>query len=390
MEIQAFFDPDTSTLTYVVFDPASGDAVVIDPVLDYDVVASKTSTKSLEQVAAFARERELRIHYVLETHAHADHLSGSQWLKQHFGAKIAIGERIREVQETFKDVFDLPELATDGSQFDRLLKDGDIIEAGTLRFEAIATPGHTPACMTYRIDDALFTGDALFMPDYGTGRCDFPRGSADALYESVANRLYTLPDTMRVYPGHDYQPNGRPLAWETTIGRSKQENLQLRANTTKTEFVAMRTSRDRTLKAPRLLYPSVQINIDAGRLPAKHANGRRYLTTPISEAPEEPFADVDPTFVATNRDHVALVDVREPQEFTGELGHVPGAKLVPLAKLLDAAAGWDRDLEIVLVCRSGGRSARAATELAKRGFRHLYNLRGGMVAWNEARMPVER
>lgn len=389
MQIQPFFDPDTFTLTYVVFDLASRDAVVIDPVLDYDVLASRTSTKSLEQVAAFLRARELRVHYVLETHAHADHLSGSQWLKQHFGAKLAIGARIVEVQETFKDALDLPDLATDGRQFDRLLHDGEIVVAGTLRFEVIATPGHTPACVTYKIEDALFTGDALFMHDYGTGRCDFPRGSADALYDSVA-RLYALPDATRVFPGHDYQPGGREVAWETTIGRSKRDNPQLSAATTKSEFVTMRTARDRTLKAPRLLYPSVQINIDAGRLPPKRANGRRYLTTPISESPDEPFEDVDPTFISANRDHIALVDVREPQEFTGELGHVPGARLVPLTKLFEASSAWDRNAEIVLVCRSGGRSAHAAMELAKRGFRNLYNLRGGMLAWNAAHLPVER
>lgn len=390
MQIQAFFDPETFTLTYLVFDPASRDAVVIDPVLDYDVLASTTATDSLERVAEFARGRELRIHYALETHAHADHLSGSQWLKAHFGARIAIGERIRQVQATFKDALDLPHLATDGSQFDRLLEDGEVIEAGTLRIEVIATPGHTPACVTYRIDDALFTGDALFMHDYGTGRCDFPGGSADALYRSIAARLYVLPESMRVFPGHDYQPGGREVAWQTTIGRSKLENPQLRATTGKQEFVAMRNARDRTLKPPRLLYPSVQINIDGGRLPPAHANGRRYLTTPIGEVPEEPFAEVDPSFVTANRGHVALVDVREPQEFTGELGHVPGATLIPLADLVEAAAGWDPDTEIVLVCRSGGRSAHAATTLARRGFRHLYNLRGGMVAWNEARLPVER
>ncbi|MGN6106191.1 MAG: MBL fold metallo-hydrolase [Kofleriaceae bacterium] len=389
MQIQPFFDPDTFTLTYIVFDLASRDAVVIDPVLDYDALASKTSTKSLELVAAFVRERELRVHYVLETHAHADHLSGSQWLKQHFHAKIAIGARIREVQETFKDALDLPHLATDGSQFDRLLEDGEVLVAGTLRVHVIATPGHTPACVTYKIEDALFTGDALFMHDYGTGRCDFPRGSAGALYDSIA-KLYALPDAMRVFPGHDYQPGGREVAWETSIGRSKQENPQLKATTAKEAFVALRTARDRTLAAPRLLYPSVQINIDAGRLPPARANGRRYLTTPISEAPDEPFVDVDPSFVTANRDHVALVDVREPQEFTGELGHVPGAKLVPLTTLADASTAWDRNAEIVVVCRSGGRSAQAAKELAKRGFRHVYNLRGGMVGWNEARLPVER
>lgn len=283
MQIQAFFDPDTSTLTYVVFDPESRDAVVIDPVLDYDAHASRTSTSSLEQIAEFLRVRELKLHFVLETHAHADHLSGSQWLKATFGAKVAIGDRIREVQATFRDVLDLPQLAIDGRQFDRLLVDGEVIKAGTLCLEAIATPGHTPACMTYRTDDALFTGDALFMHDYGTGRCDFPRGSAEALYDSIT-KLYAFPDDTRVYPGHDYQPNGRPVAWETTIGRSKRENPQLRETTEKSEFVAMRTARDKTLPPPRLLYPSVQINVDGGRLPPAHANGRRYLTIPISEA----------------------------------------------------------------------------------------------------------
>jgi glyoxylase-like metal-dependent hydrolase (beta-lactamase superfamily II)/rhodanese-related sulfurtransferase len=389
MEIKAFFDPDTFTLSYVVFDPASRDALVIDPVLDYDVLASQTSTRSLERLAGFIRRRELRVHYSLETHAHADHLSGSQWLKARFGATIAIGERIREVQETFCETLDLPHVAVDGSQFDQLLTDGEILTCGTLQVETIATPGHTPACVTYRIGDALFTGDALFMHDYGTGRCDFPRGSAEALYDSIT-RLYALPDEMRVFPGHDYQPGGREVAWETTIERSKRDNVQLCADTPKEDFVRLRTTRDRTLAPPRLLYPSVQINIDGGRLPPPHANGHRYLTVPISEAPDEPFADVDPSYVAARRDEVALVDVREPQEFTGELGHVPGAQLVPLATLLDKAVTWDPEREIVLVCRSGGRSARAAAELARRGFRHLYNLRGGMLAWNAAELPVER
>lgn len=386
MEIRPFFDPATFTLTYVVFDPASRDAIIIDPVLDYDVLASRTSTTSVEALAAFVRERGLAVHYVLETHAHADHLSGSQWLRRELGAKVAIGERIRDVQVTFKDVFDLPQLAVDGSQFDRLLADGEVFSAGSLEIEVIPTPGHTPACVTYRIGDALFTGDALFMHDYGTGRCDFPRGSAEALFDSVT-RLYGLPDTMRVYPGHDYQPGGRAVAWETTIGQSKRDNPQLNARTSRSEFVAMRTARDRTLAAPRLLYPSVQVNIDAGRLPAPHANGRRYLTIPIVEAPR--LADVDPKDVA-RRDGAMVVDVREPGEFTGELGHVPGATLVPLATLAERSSTWDPEREIVLVCRAGGRSAQAATLLAQRGFRHLYNLRGGMLAWNAAQLPVER
>jgi glyoxylase-like metal-dependent hydrolase (beta-lactamase superfamily II) len=390
MQIQHFFDPTTSTLTYVVFDLASRDAIVIDPVLDYDALASSTSTSSVEKVAAFLRVRELQVHYVLETHAHADHLSGSQWFKQQDGAKIAIGARIREVQEVFRDLLDLQHIASDGGQFDRLLSDGDVLVAGTLRLEVIETPGHTPACLTYRIGDALFTGDALFMPDYGTGRCDFPRGSAEALYDSV-QKLYALPDHLEVYPGHDYQPNGRALAWQTTIGQSKRENVHVHATTTKADFVAMRNGRDRTLAAPKLLYPSVQVNIDAGRLPPAHENGRRYLAIPITEAAQSPrYEDVDTEFVRTHRGELDVVDVREPQEFSGELGHVPGARLVPLASLRDATHEWDREREIVLVCRSGGRSAHAAVELANQGFRHLYNLRGGMLAWNAVSLPIER
>ncbi len=390
MEIQAFFDPDTFTLTYIVFDPTSRDAVVIDPVLDYDVLASRTSTKQLAKLTAFLQERELRVHYVLETHAHADHISGSQWLKQHFDAKIAIGRDIRVVQETFRDALDLPFIKIDGSQFDRLLADGEVVEAGTLKIEVIATPGHTPACVTYKIGDALFTGDALFMHDYGTGRCDFPRGSAEDLYTSIS-KLYAMPDSMRVFPGHDYQPGGRNVAWETTIGKEKELNPQMRGNTTRNEFVTMRTTRDKTLRPPRLLYPSVQVNIDAGKLPPAHANGSHYLAIPISEAPVvEAYRDVDAAFVNTHRGAFDLIDVREAAEFTGELGHVPGARLVPLSTLTDASVQWGQDREIVLVCRSGGRSARAATILAERGFRHLYNLRGGMIAWNDAKLPVER
>lgn len=283
MNIETFFDPGTFTLTYVVFDPSTRDAVVIDPVLDYDVLSSRTSTASVARVEAFLRGKELRLHYVLETHAHADHLSGSQYLKRRFGAEVAIGARIVDVQDVFAGVFDLDRtsFATDGSQFDRLLADGEKVTTGSLSFEVIATPGHTPACVSYRFDDAVFTGDALFIEDYGTGRCDFPSGSADALYTSVHERLYGLPDATRVFVGHDYQPNGRVLRWQTTIGASKEGNVQLRASTTRADFVARRTARDATLPAPRLLFPSVQVNIDAGRLPKSHANGRRYLVVPL-------------------------------------------------------------------------------------------------------------
>jgi glyoxylase-like metal-dependent hydrolase (beta-lactamase superfamily II) len=291
VNVRAFFDPATSTLTYVVHDPATRDAVVIDPVLDYDPAASQTSTASVEAVAAFIEAEHLRLHYVLETHAHADHLSGSQLLERRFGAKVAIGARITEVQATFQQLFDLgPGLPTDGSQFDRLLGDGEVLAAGSLSVRVLATPGHTPACVSYLIDGAVFTGDALFIEDYGTGRADFPRGSAEDLYTSVHDRLYSLPDETRVFVGHDYQPNGRALRFETTIGASKRHNVQLRAETTREEFVRFRNGRDATLSPPRLLLPSVQINIDAGRLPAPHANGRRYLSIPLN--PFRPADDV--------------------------------------------------------------------------------------------------
>jgi glyoxylase-like metal-dependent hydrolase (beta-lactamase superfamily II) len=282
MKVKEFYDPATYTLTYVVFDPATKDAVVIDPVLDYEPGASQTSTASVDAVSDFVKSEGLKLHWVLETHAHADHLSGSQLLKQRFEAGVAIGARITEVQETFKGVFDLGEaLRTDGGQFDKLLDDGEALDAGSLRVKTLATPGHTPACVSYLIGDAVFTGDALFTEDYGTGRCDFPRGSAEALYDSV-QKLYALPEATRVFVGHDYQPGGRQVRWETTIGRSRRENVQLRAETPREEFVAFRKARDAGLAAPRLLLPSVQVNINAGVLPTPRGNGVRYLNLPIN------------------------------------------------------------------------------------------------------------
>ncbi|MEY4512604.1 MAG: hypothetical protein RLZZ450_4726 [Pseudomonadota bacterium] len=280
--VEAFFDPRTFTLTFVAWDEQTRDAVVIDPVLDYDRTASRTWTESADKLVDFVRSRDLRVHYVLETHAHADHLSSSQILRRAFDAKLAIGERIREVQQTFRAVFDLPEsFPADGSQFDKLLRDGDVVRAGTLAIEVIATPGHTPACVTYKIGSTLFTGDALFMDDYGTGRCDFPKGSADALYDSI-QRLYQLPDETRVFVGHDYLPNGREVRFETTIGASKRKNPQLNARTSRAAFVAMRQERDASLAAPKLLFQSVQVNIDAGRLPPPHKNGVRYFAQPLN------------------------------------------------------------------------------------------------------------
>jgi glyoxylase-like metal-dependent hydrolase (beta-lactamase superfamily II) len=256
--------------------------VIIDPVLDYDPLASQTATASAEQLIAWVREHNLNVHWVLETHAHADHLSSSQLLKKRLEAPVAIHENIRVVQETFKHVFDLPDLAVDGSQFDQLIRDGEVLTAGTLEVEAIATPGHTPACTTFKIDDAVFTGDALFMPDYGTGRCDFPKGSAEDLYASVHEKLYTLPDDTRVFVGHDYQPGGRELAYETTIGESKKNNVQLKQETTKADFVKFRQARDKTLSPPRLIFQSVQVNADAGHLPQARENGVRYLSLPLN------------------------------------------------------------------------------------------------------------
>ena len=289
MQIESFYDPRSSTLTYVVFDARTKDAVVIDPVLDYNPVGSKLWTESADVVADYVRDNELRLHFILETHAHADHLSGSRYLQSHFpDARIAIGERIREIQRIFKGVFDLPEsFATDGSQFDRLIHADECLDAGSIRVEAIPTPGHTPACLTYRVGDAIFTGDTLFMPDGGTGRCDFPGGSAEAMYASI-QRLYALPDATRVFVGHDYQPNGRPLAFETTVGEQKRSNIQLRAETTAEHYIELRTTRDKKLNAPALLFQSIQVNVDAGTLPAEHGNGRRYFRIPINVFKPEP------------------------------------------------------------------------------------------------------
>mgnify|MGYP001571119358 CR=1 FL=1 len=285
MDVKAFYDPGTNTLSYVVYDAAARDALVIDPVLNYDAAASTTETRSVDEVVGFVQQQGLRVHCILETHAHADHLSGSQALKKHFpAALLAIGAGITRVQQVFKEAFDLPaSFETDGRQFDRLLNDGETLRAGTIAVEVIFTPGHTPACASYKIGDLLFTGDALFMPDFGTGRCDFPAGSARELYRSITRRLYALPEDTRVFVGHDYQPGGRELRYETTIGESRRGNVQLPAGRSEEDFVKFRTERDKTLSAPKLLFQSVQVNIDAGRLPS--ASGRnqvRYLRVPVN------------------------------------------------------------------------------------------------------------
>lgn len=283
--VKEFFDKATWTLTFVVYDESTKDAVILDPVWDYDPAASKMSTHSADEVLQFVKSHNLNVHYILETHAHADHVSGSQVLKKHIpNAKVGIGAKITEVQKVFKGVFNLdPSFKTDGSQFDILLEEGKQVQAGSLKIDTIYTPGHTPACSSYVIGDAVFTGDALFMPDYGTGRCDFPAGSADDLYTSVHEKLYKLPDHYRVFVGHDYMPGGRPMAFESTIGEEKAKNVQLKVETTRDQFVDFRNKRDKSLAAPRLLLPSVQLNIDAGKLPAEDTNGSRYLKIPVRE-----------------------------------------------------------------------------------------------------------
>jgi glyoxylase-like metal-dependent hydrolase (beta-lactamase superfamily II) len=283
-EVQSIYDEATATVTYVVYDSTTLDAIVIDSVLDYDPASSKVSTESLDKLETLIKKEKLNLLMTLETHAHADHLTGAQELKKRFpNIKIAIGERIKDVQDVFSKIYNLPKkFIPNGSQFDQLLSDGEKLEVGSIAIEVIFTPGHTPACASYLIGDALFTGDALFMPDTGTGRCDFPAGSSEDLYNSVHERLYNLPDQTRVFVGHDYKNNGsREAKWESTIGEQKSNNIQIKANTIKDEYTTMRDKRDATLAAPRLLLPSIQVNIDAGKLPEPEDNGTSYLKIPI-------------------------------------------------------------------------------------------------------------
>lgn len=282
-QVKEFYDEYTFTLTYVVYDDQSKDAVIIDPVLDYNPASGALSTKSVDEVLEFVKAKDLNVSHVLETHAHADHLSGAIEIKRRIPEiKVAIGEHITKVQEVFKGVFNFKEMKTDGSQFDVLLNEDNILKAGTIEVKTIFTPGHTPACSSYLIEDMVFTGDAIFMPDFGTGRCDFPAGNAKDLYHSVHNKLYELPDETRVYTGHDYpKSKGREMQFESTIGAQKKGNIQLKETTTEDEFVEMRTTRDSGLAAPRLLLPSVQVNINAGELPPAEDNGVQYLKMPI-------------------------------------------------------------------------------------------------------------
>jgi glyoxylase-like metal-dependent hydrolase (beta-lactamase superfamily II) len=279
--IQAFFDEPTNTVSYLVADPSSKKAAVIDPVLDYDHNAGEVDTRSVEAILRMAEAAGHKIVWTLETHAHADHLSGSPYVKAKTGAKIGIGEHIKEVQRIFRPVFNAADLKIDGSDFDHLFKDGERFNIGELEAETIYTPGHTAADVTYKIEDAAFVGDTLFMPDYGTARADFPGGDAHQLYRSIRRLMRLAPDT-RLFMCHDYKAPGRDhYAWETTVADQREKNVHVKEGVTEDEFVAMRTTRDAKLSAPRLLLPSIQVNIRAGRFPPAEANGVRYLTIPV-------------------------------------------------------------------------------------------------------------
>jgi glyoxylase-like metal-dependent hydrolase (beta-lactamase superfamily II) len=280
MEIQHFFDRATSTLTYIVHDGRTG--VVIDPVLDYDPKSARTSLRSAEAVAQYIDARHLAIPYVIDTHAHADHLTAMPFFKKLYGARTVTGSRVGEVQRSFRDIYNLgADFPVDGRQFDLLLDEGQELEIGSFQAHAMHTPGHTPAHMTWQIGDALFVGDTLFMPDYGTARCDFPGGSAEELFDSI-QRIYALPEATRLFMCHDYQPGGRELRYVTSVAEQKRANIQLREGTTKQEYVRIRKARDAQLDMPMLILPAIQINIRAGELPEAEANGTAYLKIPLN------------------------------------------------------------------------------------------------------------
>ena len=280
LAVRAFFDEPTNTVSYLVYDRATRRGAVIDPVLDFDHRSGKASTRSADEVLKATEKEEVTVEWVLETHAHADHLSAAPYVKLKTGAKVGIGEHIKDVQRIFRPVFNMTDVSGDGSEFDHLFKDGERFKIGELQGEALYTPGHTPACVSYRIEDAVFVGDTMFMPDYGTARADFPGGDARTLWRSM-QRLLALPDETRLFMCHDYKAPGRDsFAWETTVA-AERKNVHL-VGRTEDEFVAWREARDATLAAPLLLMPSIQTNIRAGKLPEAEANGVRYLKLPVT------------------------------------------------------------------------------------------------------------
>ena len=281
-QVHGIFDPATWTVTYVVYEKEGSPCAIIDSVLDYDPKSGRTRTDSADKVIDFVREKNLTVAWILETHAHADHLTAAPYLKKKLGGKTAIGDHISAVQQVFKGIFHLEsEFATDGSQFDHLLKDGEHFSIGALSANTMYVPGHTPACVAYQIADAVFVGDTMFMPDVGTARCDFPGGDAKTLYAS-AKKILSLPDETRLFMCHDYPPTDRPVAFETTVGEQRRKNIHVHDGISEAAFVDMRTQRDATLEMPVLILPAVQINIRAGDLPPAESNGVAYVKIPLN------------------------------------------------------------------------------------------------------------
>ncbi len=281
-DVVGFFDDRTNTVSYVVRDPSSSACAIIDSVLDFDYAAGRMSYDSAEKLMAYVKEHELSLEWLIETHVHADHLSAAPYIQQRLGGKIGIGEKITEVQDVFGKVFNEgTEFERDGSQFDKLFKDGDTYQIGSLQAKALHTPGHTPACMTHVIGDAAFVGDTLFMPDGGTARADFPGGDARALYHSI-QRVLSLPPATRLFICHDYGPNGREIRWETTVADEKQHNIHVSSEHSIDDFVQLREARDKTLPMPALIIPALQVNMRAGKLPEADEEGNRYLKVPVN------------------------------------------------------------------------------------------------------------
>lgn len=281
-EVTAFFDEATNTVTYVVTDPDSKQCVVIDPVLDYDFASGRTSTTSADQLIKTVEDNGLQLEWILETHVHADHLTAAPHIKEKLGGQVCIGSHIKAVQEVFINIFNLDDVTADGSQFDRLIVDGDELPLGSLHVSVMHTPGHTPACKTFVIGDAAFVGDTLFMPDFGTARCDFPGGDAAVLYQSI-HKIFALPADTRLFMCHDYKAKGRDeFAWETTVAEQREKNVHIHDGVSEAEFVKFRTGRDTELGVPKLIIPSIQINIRAGDFPATEDNGTSYLKVPLN------------------------------------------------------------------------------------------------------------
>jgi glyoxylase-like metal-dependent hydrolase (beta-lactamase superfamily II) len=280
--VKGFFDPDTWTVTYVVYEKSGSQCIIIDSVLSYDPKSGRTHTKMADQVIDFVKQNELKTEWILETHAHADHVTAAPYLKSKLGGKVAIGDHISVVQGVFKGIFNLEQsFPTDGSQFDHLLQDGEEVHFGNLSFKAMFVPGHTPACMAYKVGDAIFVGDTMFMPDVGTARCDFPGGDAHVLYQSM-RKILSFPPETRLFMCHDYPPNGRPVQFETTVADEKKSNIHMHDGISEEQFIEMRTKRDTTLEMPVLILPAIQINIRAGEMPAKESNGVSYLKIPVN------------------------------------------------------------------------------------------------------------